>query len=119
MKYIVCLIIFISFNLYADVTNQDIDKVCLKHAVSLVNHLNTEIMVDINQIQSDKILELTTENCKQHFYDAENENITKAKNIEQSDKEDTEDKEDWFTEKILTGEVPDKAGNKRLKRRGH
>ncbi len=113
MKYIVCFIIFISFNLYADVAKQDIDKICLKHAVSVVDQLNSEILPKLEKDQLNNILRITTENCKKYFNnDDDGKAVVSANN-------DDEDSEDWFTEKILKGDTSRKEGNKRLKRKQH
>ena len=112
MKYIISIIIFISFNLYADVTRQNTDKVCLKHAGSVVDQLNSEIFPKLEKDQLNNILRITAENCKKYFSNNDNEESVVSTH-------DDKDSDDWFTEKILKGDTSRKEGNKRLKRIQH
>jgi len=112
MKYIICSIIFISFNLYADIINQDVDKVCLKHAISVVDQLNSEIFPKLEKDQLNNILRITTDNCKKYFTNDNNEKSV-------ANAHEDKDSGDWLTEKILKGDNSRKEGNKRLKRKQH
>ena len=114
VKYIAIFLAIISFNVCAETA----DEVCLKQAMSLVQQLNTEVFADMDLIQREKTLKISTENCKKYFNPPEK----KQANIAIDDKKTeskNENEEDSFTQKILTGEIPDKAGNKRLKRLRH
>ena len=112
MKYIFCFIIIVSFNLYADVASQNTDKVCLKHAISVIDQLNSEISPKLEKDQLNNILRITTENCKKYFTNNDIEKSVVSAN-------DDENSEDWFTEKILKGDTSRKEGNKRLDRMRH
>lgn len=101
-------------NLYAETIEQQIDRSCLKQAVALVNQLKSEVYVDMDSIQSNKILKLATATCRSQFNQAE----TKQSIISATESEEEEKYGDWFTDHILSGEVSDKKGNERLKRRG-
>ena len=61
----------------------------------------------MDSTQSNKILKLATATCKKQFSQAETGQSV-AKEEAKSD--------DWFTDKILHGEVAKKKGYKRLKR---
>ena len=101
-------------NLYAETIEQQIDRSCLKQAVTLVNQLKSEVYVDMDSTQSNKILKLATATCRTQFNQAE----TKQSIISATESEEEEKSGDWFTDHILSGEVSDKKGNERLKRRG-
>ena len=100
-----------SVNLYAETpyseTEQIIDRACLKQAVTLVNELKSEIYVDMDSTQSNKILKLATATCKKQFSQAEAGQFVATEEAKS---------DDWFTDQILHGEVANKKGNKRLKR---
>lgn len=101
-------------NPYAETIEQQIDRGCLKQTVTLVNQLKSEVYVDMDSIQSNKILKLATATCRSQFNQAE----TKQSIISATESEEEEKSGDWFTDHILSGEVSDKKGNERLKRRG-
>lgn len=110
-------LILASANLCAEIIEQQIDRACLKQAIMLVNELRSEVYVDMNSTQSNKILKLAAATCRAQF------NQTKMKQsiaVIEPEKNEQAGREtgDWFTDHILSGEVSDKAGNKRLKRRG-
>lgn len=101
-------------NLYAETIEQQIDRNCLKQAVTLVNQLTSEVYLDMDSTQSNKILKLATATCRTQFNQAK----TKQSIISATESEEEEKSGDWFTDHILSGEVSDKKGNERLKRRG-
>ena len=105
-------LLFIAFFIYlipisclADELDEKIEKACLRHAVSLVSQFKSDSIIELNQQQSDKILKIATESCKNNFRSAFNENTQE------------DDDSDWLTDKILNSEVERKAGNKRLMKR--
>lgn len=104
-----------SANLYAETpyseTEQNIDRACLKQAVTLVNELKSEVYVDMDSTQSNKILKLATATCRKQFSRAEaGQSVATVESAEEAKSDD------WFTDHILQGEVAKKKGNKRLKR---
>ena len=104
----------ISANLNAETSegsNKNIDRACLKQAVALVNDLKSDVYIDMDSTQSNKIVKLATAACKQEFSKTET-----IKSIAAVESEKEKETDDWFTDQILNGEVADKKGNKRLKR---
>ena len=108
-----------SANLYAETMEQQIDRACLKQAVTLVNELKSEVYVDMDSMQSNTILKMAAATCSQEFNHAELKQSVTAIEPAKDKQAEEEKSSDWFTDHILSGEVSDKAGNKRLKRRGH
>ncbi len=121
MKYLIYILTIISFNSYAETQDEMINKACLQHAITLVNQLKSEVFTDMDETQSNKTLRMTTDSCKQRFNAQMNTQTVAATSKEQTEKSLSEENEsnDWFTEQVLNGEMPDKAGNKRLKRLRH
>ena len=121
MKLINTIFIFTmaSANLYAETTEQQIDRACLKQAVTLVNELKSEVYVDMDSTQSNKILKLSAAACRAQFNQTEMKQSVATIEPAKDEQAEEEKSGDWFTDQILSGEVADKAGNKRLKRRGH
>ena len=107
-----------SVNLYAETMEQQIDRACLKQAVTLVNELKSEVYVDMDSMQSNTILKMAAATCRQQFAKAETRQSLTAIEPTKDEQAEEEKSGDWFTDHILSGEVSDKAGNKRLKRRG-
>ncbi len=120
MKLISTIFIFTlaSANLYAESIEQDIHRACLKQAITLVNELKSEVYVDMDSTQSNKILKLATETCRHQFSQAEVKQSIAVVESAEEDKPEEEKSGDWFTDHILSGETADKKGNERLKRRG-
>ena len=121
MKLIRVLVLSLfSVSLQAETTTQEIDRACLKQAVTLVNELKSEVLVDMNSTQSNKILKLATTTCRDQFNQAETKQsiIAEAESAREEKPGEEEKSGDWFTDHILSGEVSDKKGNERLKRRG-
>ena len=110
-----------STNLYAEsagTVETEIDRACLKQAITLVNELKSEVFPELNSTQSNKILKLATATCRQQFAKAETKQSITAAAPAKEEKPDEEKPGDWFTDFVLSGEVADKKGNERLKRRG-
>lgn len=111
------LLFFIT--LYPSITSADnveaqINKACLRHAVSLVAQLRTDVIANMNQEQSDKALKIATTSCQAYFSKEFAVSITAKTNTEETESKE-EKKKDPFTDKWF--ESADKDGNKRLKRR--
>lgn len=112
MKNILLFLPFIMFNVHAESVDETISNACLKQAVSFTQQLKADIYTDMDRQQTSKIIQLSTESCKQQFAGKENRQV-----VSQATEEKEESgKMDWFTERVLSGEPSDKAGNKRLKR---
>lgn len=112
MKKILLLLSLISFNAYSADQDEAINAACLKQAVSLAQKLKADIFTTMNNDQTDNVIRLSTESCKQQFATKETSQV-----ISQAQKSDDDSGAmDWFTDKILNGEPSDKPGNKRLKR---
>lgn len=99
------VLLFASFysSSYARDLEEQINKACLHHAISLVTQLKTDVVKDLNQSQSEQALKIATDSC-QAYFNKEFAETTISNN----------DDSDLLTEKILSGEVVRKDGNKRL-----
>ena len=113
LNNILVFLILASTNLYAKTsedTNKNVDRACLKRAVTLVNQLKSDVYVDMDSIQSNKILKLATATCKGEFNQTETrQSIAAVKSVK--DKES-----DYSILDILSKDVERKPGNDRLKR---
>ncbi len=101
----------------ADDLDKQINKACLRHAVSLVSKLKTEVVGDLSQEKSDQALKLATDSCQAYFkkeFSQNPEAVAAATNSE-TEKDDGGVK-DWLTEKILSGDTSRKEGNNRIKK---
>lgn len=119
MKKITLLlaITLLPFTTYADEFDTQINKACLRHAVSLVARLKSDV-VELSNEKSDQALILATESCQAYFKKefSQNKETVAAAKEKQKEEEDDDDK-DWFTEMMTSGESGKKAGNKRLERK--
>jgi hypothetical protein len=108
------------FSVSADDLDGQINKACLRHAVSLVAKLKTDVVGELNQEQSDQALKIATDSCQAYFKKefSQNTEAIAAVNKSQEEKEEGGVK-DWLTEKILSGEVERKKGNERLRNLKH
>ncbi len=107
---LILLIVSFYSSSYAGDLEEQINKACLRHAISLVTKLQTDVVKDLNQNQSDQALKIATDSC-QAYLNKEFAETTISNN-------DSDDKQtDSLTEKILSGEVVRKDGNKRLLKR--
>jgi hypothetical protein len=104
----------------ADELDDQINKACLRHAVSLVAKLKTDVVGELNQEQSDQALKIATDSCQAYFKKefGQNAETIAAENKSLQEKEEGGVK-DWLTEKILSGEVERKKGNERLRNLKH
>ena len=105
------------YSAFADDLDAQINRACLRHAVSLVANLKTEVIGDLSQEKSDRALRLATESCQAYFKKEFSQNPDAVSTVKNT-AEATEDgsKIDWLTEKILSGDNSRKEGNERLKR---
>lgn len=98
---------------HADDTNEQINKACLRHAISLVTQLKSDVIGDMSQTQSDQALKIATETC-QAYLNKELSQKTISDTNNSSEESDDEGVKDWLTEKILSDDTSRKAGNERL-----
>lgn len=112
MKKILFLILLISFNAQGATQDEAINNACLKQAVSLAQKLKADIFTRMDSNQTDNVIRLSTESCKQQF----TANETKQVISQANEKNENSGSMDWFTDKVLNGEPAHKAGNERLKR---
>jgi hypothetical protein len=114
--FILAITIYPSIS-YADEIDSQIDKACLRHAVSFVAKLKADVIGELSQDKADQALKLATETCQAYFKKefSQNPEAIAAKN---SDKEsgDESSTNDWLTEKILSGDTTRKKGNERLRK---
>ncbi len=105
-------ITFLPFTSHADADELDsqINKACLRHAISLVARLKSDV-VELNSKKSDQALKLATDSCQAYFKKEFSQNPVAV--VEK----DPEKERDWFTEKMLSGDSAKKDGNKRLQRK--
>jgi len=122
MKSTCVFVLFLfSVSLQAETTTQEFDRACLKQAITLVNELKSEVLVDMSSAQSNKILKLATATCRAQFNQAETKQsiIATVDPAREEKPGEEEESGDWFTDHILSGEVTRKKGNERLKRLKH
>lgn len=110
------LITFLPSLTYADDFDTKINKACLRHAVSLVARLKSEVIGELSQNQSDKALKLATESCQAYFSKEFSESTIPDNSPAEAQIADKEEDDDWFTTKLLEGlgDSERKDGNKRL-----
>jgi hypothetical protein len=94
------LVLFYSSS-YSASLDEQINKACLRHAISLVTQLKSEVIDDLSQSQSDQALKIATETCQAYFNNEFNQDSGET---------------DFLTEKILSGDSSRKKGNERLRR---
>lgn len=115
MKYSGLLLIFISPCILAEQTDDSVNKTCLKHAISVTDQLRSEILSDLDKEQLNRILRITSEDCKK-FFAAAPQKVSDKQAMKEDIDESEEESGDWFTEKIFSGDTTRKDGNKRLDR---
>ena len=96
---------------YAAETETQINKACLRHAVSLVATLKADVINNLTQAQTDQALKIATDSCQAYLRKAfsDSSEVTVA-----SGEESKKSFKDSFTEKFLNGSSEKKDGNKRL-----
>ncbi len=103
---------------FAEDLDNQINKACLRHAVSLITKLEADVIGNLSQEKSNQALQLATNSCQAYFKKEFNQNselVAEAASNNTEKKDD--DESDWFTDKILSGDSSNKEGNKRLKRK--
>jgi len=99
---------------FADDLENKINKACLRHAVSLVAKLKTEVIGELTQEKSRQALKLATDSCQAYFKKEFSQNTKVVSTVKNTNEE--KGNIDWLTEKILSGDDSRKEGNKRLKK---
>jgi len=112
---LLAVVFFPSVGFAEDIENQ-INKACLRHAVSLVSKLKIEVIGDLSQEKYEQALKLATDSCQAYFKKEFSQNPESVATASNNDKEEDGSVKDWLTEKILSDDVTRKKGNERLKR---
>ena len=116
MRYFLLLIaigITPSLSLANELDDQ-INKACLRHSVSLVARLKNEVINNLDKSQSDEALKIATESCQAYFKKEFSGNAVTTVAEDQKQAEEEGGIKDWLTESILSGDSSRKEGNKRL-----
>jgi len=99
-------------SLFANDLDKQINKACLRHAVSLVAQLKTDVVDGMSQEQSDQALKIATNSCQAYFRkEFSPEKIAENVDVQKEVIEKQGNSGGWFDE---TG---GKKGNERLKRK--
>ncbi len=101
---------------FADELDNQINKACLRHAVSLVSKLKTEVVGELSQEKSDHALKLATDSCQAYLKKEFNKNPEAVAAASNNKTEDDDGVTDWLTKKILSGDTSRKEGNNRIKK---
>jgi hypothetical protein len=123
MKVLICLstLLLLPTYSFANDLDEQINKACLRHAVSLVSKLKTDVVGDLSQDKSEQALKLATESCQAYFkkeFSQNPEPVATAQNTKKAEEgAEEESKMDWFTDKILNSDTSRKEGNKRLQKK--
>ncbi len=104
MKYLLFLFCLVFATAHADTR---IAEACHNQAKAFLSALQSEVFSDMSETQSQRVFTLAMTTCEQEFSRVEKADL---------DNGEQDRSNDWFTNYILRGEQPDKAGNKRLKR---
>jgi hypothetical protein len=112
------LSLFIPTISFSEDMNEQINKACSRHAVSLVASLKSEVVGDLSQEKSAQALKLATDSCQAYLKKEFGGSTATVATVEEAQEKEVveEDNMDWFTTKILSGDTTRKEGNKRLKR---
>jgi hypothetical protein len=97
--------------------DEQINKACLRHAVSLVAKLKNNVINDMSSSQSDEALKVATESCQAYFKSEFNRNseTVAATAVEKQNVESAEESSS-ILDVLLNSEVKRKPGNERLKK---
>jgi hypothetical protein len=104
------------FSAFANDLDNQINKACLRHAVSLVAKLKTEVVGDLDQEKSDQALKLATDSCQAYFKKEFSQNPEAVAATTNNVEKEESGVKDWLTEKILNGDTSRKEGNNRIKK---
>ena len=117
MKTLILILTIIqTFQVRADTNQMNTDHACLQQAIILVKQIKSELYPNMDQLKSDRIVKMAVASCKQQF---NNTSVHQTDTDNPGQAESDDDDSNWFTEKILSGETPNKAGNKRLRKMQH
>ena len=101
----------------ADDVSSQINKACLRHAVSLVARLKADVIGGMTQEQSDQALKLASQYCQAYFNREFGQNPVVVRN-ENANEETSKKSGDWFNDQIIQGGGVEKnKGHERLQRR--
>jgi hypothetical protein len=111
------VLLFVSFysSSYAEDLEEQINKACLRHAVSLVTQLKTDVIKDLDKSQSDQALKIATDSC-QAYFNKEFSNTTISNSESTTEAESSESKSSSILD-VFDSEVIRKPGNERLKKK--
>jgi len=107
------LIILLSLFSHAQAGDQ-ITSLCEKQAIELIGDLESDVFTEMNVSEKARAIDIAEEHCLKMYTSGNMEAIVTSKSA--SEKPGDEESDDWFTEHIIRGEKPKKAGNKRLER---
>ena len=105
----------------ADELENQISKACLRHSVSLLAKLKSEVIGEMSQQQSDQALKMANESCQAYFkreFGASPEGVENiAEQTAQKAEEEEKKSSGSFSDLILSNDgAKEKQGNKRLRR---
>lgn len=101
------------FSVIADDLDNQINKACLRHAVSLVAKLKTEVVGELSQDKSDQALKIATDSCQAYFKKEFSQNPEAVAATTGNDENSSA--LDW----LLNSDVERKEGNERLRKLKH
>ena len=100
---------------FANELDEQINKACLRHAVSLVAKLKNNVVNNMSSEQSDEALIIATESCQAYFKSEFNRN-TESMTVSTDKKDESKgEKSSSILDVIFDSEVKRKPGNERLK----
>ncbi len=109
------LFALLPFQVQAEDLDNQINKACLRHSVSLLAKLKSEVVGEMSQQQSDKALKISNESCQAYF---KKEFATNPESVAAEQPQEKKKKsKDSFTDYILGGDTGQKQGNERLKKK--
>ncbi len=111
------ILLLLSMNSVADTspeTQQQIDSACLRQAISLANQLKSEVYSEMDSTQTNKIVKLATNTCKQQFSQIDAASAVAAKQ-DSANSNSGDSSGESILDTILSGDTTRKEGNKRLK----
>lgn len=118
--FLLAISLFPTISFTGDLDKQ-IDKACLRHAVSLVSKLKAEVIGELSQEKSTQAPKLATDSCQAYFkkeFSQNQESIAAVSNDEKASNDDGS-VTDCLTGKVLSANVKRKKGNERLKNLKH
>lgn len=104
-----------SITSHAAEIDSKINKACLRHAVSLVAQLKSEVVKNMSQTQSDTALKLATNSCQAYFKKEFINTTVSSDNV--SDISNKTESESSNILDIFDSEVKRKPGNERLQKK--